>query len=99
MLLHAAIFLLFVCVYATYLTLFHAYFIAHEETMQKCRLFVSSYYFRWLSKATNIATLMLFTYMSVMFSKPLNGYWENFLLMFLNEELSRAVLPRGNELS
>ena len=30
--------------------------------------------------------------MSVMFSKPLTGYWENFLLIYRTEELSRAVL-------
>jgi len=37
--------------------------------------------------------------MSVKFSKPLTGYWEKFLHIYRNEELSRAVLPRGNELS
>ena len=50
--------------------------------MQKCRLKVSIYYFVWLAYFAIIVTTVLFTYMSVMFSKPLTGYWKNFLLIY-----------------
>ena len=49
--------------------------------------------------ATNTATIILLTYMSVMFSKPLNGYWANFLLVYRIESLDLALLPQGKDMS
>ena len=49
--------------------------------------------------ATNTASIILLTYMSVMFSKPLNGYWSNFLLVYRIESLDLALLPQGKDMS
>ena len=45
-----------------------------------------------MSKTTvSVATLFLFIYMSVIFSRPLTGYWKEFLLSYRNQSLSQAI--------
>ena len=39
----------------------------------------------------NISTLILYIYMSLMFSRPLNGYWKEFLLSYRKQSLKQAI--------
>ncbi len=71
--------------------LFSEYYDAQIGTLSECRLTVSASSFTYIANAANIAALILFTYMSVIFSKPLTGYWENFLLIYRTNELTQAV--------
>lgn len=79
---HSAIFLSFVIIYTNDLV-FHSYwFSSPKESIQYCHFYLSSWYFSLLGRAVNIASLVLFIKMSVMFSRPLSGYWREFLLSY-----------------
>lgn len=62
--------------------------------MQECRVFVSAFYFDCLYNVANNVTLILFIYMSVVFSRPLDGYWKEFLLSYRNQTLHKAIEAR-----
>ena len=79
---HVTLLLSFIITYASFLFLDSYYMKSTETSMRSCRLFVSFWYFMFAYKTINIATLILFIYMSVMFSRPLNGYWKEFLLSY-----------------
>lgn len=72
---HLTIFLSSVILYAAWQVLTIYWSTSPEGSMQVCRLFVSEWYFEFFYKITNIATLSLLIYMSVLFSRPLSGYW------------------------
>ena len=59
--------------------------------MEECRLYLTVCYFILFYIAANIATLILFIYMSVAFSRPLNGYWKEFLFSYREQTLSQAI--------
>ena len=88
---HVIIFLFFLGTYAPSLILYSNYQASPEGSMIECRLFVSHNYFGLFYITANISTLILFIYMSVAFSRPLNGYWKEFLLSYRNQSLSQAI--------
>ena len=59
--------------------------------MKYCLLKLTTLYFIMFFTAVNIATLVLFIYMSVVFSRPLNGYWKDFLLSYRKKSLSQVI--------
>ena len=88
---HVSLFLSFVVTYASKLIIFSYYVKSPQESMEKCRLYLTESYFNLFSIVVNIATLILFIYMSVAFSRPLNGYWREFLLSYRNQTLNQAI--------
>ena len=48
--------------------------------------------FGFLVTAINIMTLIFFTYMSVMISRPLSTYWKEFLVSYRTQSLGQARL-------
>ena len=88
---HVALFLSYVMTYAYRLIIFSYYVKSPQESMEKCRLYLTESYFNLFSIVVNIATLILFIYMSVAFSRPLNGYWREFLLSYRNQTLNQAI--------
>ena len=68
MLVHTAIFLTYLLAYVTNLTLQTERSRVEVYTVLECRLLVSDYFFIWLYTASDVAILVLFTYMSVKFS-------------------------------
>ena len=99
---HLGIFISFIIVYAPYLALTNGFVLVPKipdsdpplESMQSCRLLVSYWYFYFFATTINIASLVLFIYMSVMFSRPLTGYWKEFLLSYRSQSLSQAILGK-----
>ena len=91
MIVHIAIFLSFVIIYAAFLALFLLHISMPNELGEKCRLSISSKYFGLFVAAINILTLTLFIYMSLMFSKPLTVYWREFLVSYRNQSISQAI--------
>ena len=90
-LVHTIIFVFYGIVFAISLSLEGAYFRAGYYSLQGCRLNLSGNFFFWLSQVSNIAQTVLFIYMSIMFSKPLTGYWESFLLSYRQKSLSIII--------
>ena len=62
--------------------------------MQECRLIISAGYSNFFYGSVNIASLILFVYMSVKFSRPLTGYWVEFLFSYRSQSLSQAIKTR-----
>ena len=93
-LVHTIIFVLYGLVFAITLSLEGAYFRSDHYSLQGCRLNLSGNYFFWLSQVSNTAQTVLYTYMSIMFSKPLTGYWESFLLSYRQKSLSQTILEK-----
>ena len=91
---HVVLFLSFVITYASFHILSSYYIKSPFGSMQECRLFVSSSYFQCFYITANVSTLILFIYMSVMFSRPLNGYWKEFLLSYREQTLGEAIQAR-----
>jgi uncharacterized protein (DUF486 family) len=85
---HIAIFLFYVTTYAANNILNSHYVSSPNGSMQECRLLISYLYFGLFYIASNIATIILFIHMSVVFSRPLNGYWKEFLLSYRKNSLS-----------
>lgn len=84
---HLIIFLIYIVFYLAYLTINSAYIILPigDDKIKECRILISEYFFYWLVIVINIVCLVFFVYMSVMFSKPLDGFWKEFLLIFRTE--------------
>ena len=59
--------------------------------MQECRFYLAGNYFYFFYVTANITTLILFIYMSVMFSRPLDGFWTEFLLSYRKKTLNEAI--------
>ena len=91
MIVHIAIFLSFVIIYAAYLALFFLQISTPNGSGEECRLSISAKYFGLSVAAINILTLTLFIYMSLMFSKPLTVYWREFLVSYRNQSISQAI--------
>ena len=93
-LVHLIIFVSFLIAFGSYIVL--SIYSRHppKGSVLYCRLFLSSWYFNMLKKSANIATLIFFVYMSAMFSRPLTGYWVEFLLSYRNQSLSQAIQAR-----
>ena len=91
---HVALFLSFILIYVTHLILSSYYYSSAVGSMKECRFYVSENYFYCFYIAVNIATLILFIYMSVAFSRPLNGYWREFLLSYREQSLNQAISAR-----
>ena len=88
---HVVLFLFFVVVYALNLILYSYWLDSPQGPLHSCRYYLSSVYFELFYISSNIAILTLFIYMSMMFSRPVTGYWEEFLLSYRKQSLSQAV--------
>ena len=81
-LVQVVIFLLFIVVYAANLVFLSRSQITNEDSFQECHLKLRSLNTLLIFVTVDIAMLILFIYMSVMFSRPLTGYWVEFLLSY-----------------
>ena len=88
---HIAVFLSFAITYTTSFALYSYWYSSPDGSIQKCRFFVAGWYFFLLCYISHIATLILFIYMSVQLSRPLNEYWTEFLLNYRNQTLSQVI--------
>ena len=88
---HVVLFLSYVITYASYLILDSYSTSSSKETIYYCRVYLSSWYFDFLYITANFATLILYIYMSVMFSRSLNNYWNEFLLSYRKRSLRQAI--------
>ena len=79
---HVTLFVFYAITYVSYLILTSYFINSAAGTMEQCRFLVTDFYFECFYTTVNIATLILYIYMSVMFSRPLNGYWNEFLLSY-----------------
>ena len=91
---HLGIFITFVLTYAASIILSSYYFSSTQGSLEKCRYYVAENYFYCFYITVNMLTLILFIFMSVKFSRPLNGYWNEFLLSYRKKTLSQAILAR-----
>lgn len=88
--------LIFVMSILSYFSACIAYKIVYECTQGHCNLIqlchrVSTWYIiKAIDEYLNVSLLVLFTYLSVKFSKPLNDYQTQFLLMFQTRNLDRV---------
>ena len=85
------VFISYVLVYAAYLCVGRLVLAAPDASMQYCYFVITDWYLSLSVKVVNVVTLILFTYMSVIFSRPLNDYWEEFLLSYRRQSLSQAI--------
>ena len=76
------IFFFYIITYVTYLVLTCYWVKLPKGSMQSCRFNLSSWYFVLFYIAANIVTLIFFIYVSVVFSRPITGYWKEFLLSY-----------------
>ena len=85
---HLAIFFSYLITFAVFIILFSNWLRSTEGTELYCRYLYAEWYFNLFFTTANIATLTFFVKMSVDFSRPLNGYWKEFLLSYRNQSLN-----------
>ena len=92
-LVHLGIFISFIIVFGTYYAL-RLKSLNSPMTMQGCRYYVSQWYFFLFTVISNTVNLILLIFMSLMLSKPLKGYWVEFLVNYRIKTLSQAIYSR-----
>ena len=94
---HLLIFISFLIVFGTYYVLKLKMILLKSKmpaTSKFCRYYVSQWYFFLFTVISNIVNLILFIVMSLKFSKPLNGFWVEFLVNYRIKTLSQAIYSR-----
>jgi magnesium-transporting ATPase (P-type) len=92
---HFAIFFSYLILYVVFIILFSNWLRSTEGSMDYCRFLYAEWYFNLFEIIANILTLTLFVKMSVDFSRPLNGYWKEFLLSYRKQSLGEAIQARA----
>ena len=70
-----------------------------DDQLLGCRYLIASQFFDLLSKLFNTAILSLITYMSSLFSQPLNNFGQSFLLVYKGDldRLSEQIEEFGRD--